>query len=829
MQKLVWINSKETEINLTSGDYGITEWEGFSACDLEVQTQNVPFQDGSVFLDALLNNRELSVTLAINDGKDLEKRYRLRRELISALNPKLGEGYLIYTNDFISKRIKCLAQMPVFPTHNSDKAGTPKASLSWTACDPYWEDVEESKFSYIAPKQVTINNEGDVPTQLKIELFSAITNPSIKNLTTKQQLNFLFDEPKNVEINTNIGNKNIFEIEDTNRSYFSNLNITRCFYSNKLSKYVIIVDKQYIFVTDDFSNIIPYGISNGYLDKVFEVDNVFYSSGVDTIYYGEDLLNLNTIQFEGVQKVIYSEELNLFCLIAGINKIYVSSDFTNWTDVSVTLADANKMSDIIYCNYLHKFIAVNEGCYLLFSSDGHSWTSHYYTELGFRPYTYIYSAENKNILFSYNDYYCRYSQDGLTWINTLNLAGNNKKLCFFEKDNIIYCATQNSNSENVLKFSLDGKNWFIQYENFEGSQINEVVIDNLITYFLGSNITLVKTMDFIIWEPSGNLKSLPKSMNTLEYIDFLNVFLYAESKKLFMFKEDINENQLVFDISDTNNYFGAISVINNVIYVMAKSYSNSIVTFYKTTDLINWESIITDLAPSIMSKIQCINKVHRYFCCESLYRFFYSDDLIHWNNMSLNSDSGYYVYNEKINLLIFVSLFTSTTSYRVSNNYGNTWTSIHNPNISGNVILNEKNQFVVLHENIISISDDGYTWETISLSNSYSYIFLNKFTNKYFLLNSSDVYFSETFDFVDVKKQEVLPRLSKAVFSNNLIFLCSGTELVIIQYEKIKNCIKDLLNNSDMNFKLDVGENVLNFTPGQFSCNLYYRQKYIGV
>ena len=57
MQKLVWINSKGTEINLTSGDYGITEWEGFSACDVEVQTQNVPFQDGSVFLDALLNNK----------------------------------------------------------------------------------------------------------------------------------------------------------------------------------------------------------------------------------------------------------------------------------------------------------------------------------------------------------------------------------------------------------------------------------------------------------------------------------------------------------------------------------------------------------------------------------------------------------------------------------------------------------------------------------------------------------------------------------------------------------------------------------------------------
>ena len=223
MQKLVWVNSKGTEINLTSGDYGITEWEGFSACDVEVQTQNVPFQDGSVFLDALLNNRELSVTLAINDGKDLEKRYRLRRELISALNPKLGEGYLIYTNDFISKRIKCLAQMPVFPTHNSDKAGTPKASLSWTACDPYWEDLEET--SVTISDFAEIENNGDIEIQLEGEIIGYESDNSEVQIGDKK---LIFNGNQKYNFSTLTGDKkvvkNTIQLKTINKGINPNYN-----------------------------------------------------------------------------------------------------------------------------------------------------------------------------------------------------------------------------------------------------------------------------------------------------------------------------------------------------------------------------------------------------------------------------------------------------------------------------------------------------------------------------------------------------------------------------------------------------------------------------
>ena len=142
MQKLIFVNGNEEEIDLTAGDFGITNWSGLSNADLNLQTQQVPYQDGSVFIDALLENREISVTVAVKDDNDLYKRYQLKRELISALNPKLGEGYLYYENDFLKRRIKVVPQLPIFENKNSNDAGTLKASITWTACGVYWEDVE---------------------------------------------------------------------------------------------------------------------------------------------------------------------------------------------------------------------------------------------------------------------------------------------------------------------------------------------------------------------------------------------------------------------------------------------------------------------------------------------------------------------------------------------------------------------------------------------------------------------------------------------------------------------------------------------------------------
>ena len=99
------------------------------------------------------------------------------------------------------------------------------------------------------------------------------------------------------------------------------------------------------------------------LKNVIEVGNNFYSCGDDKVYYGDDILNLNSIQIEEgvlIRKICYSSDLSLFCAVGGIDKIYTSSDFINWTDVSIPLAYPNRMTDVIYCDFLNKLVIVND-------------------------------------------------------------------------------------------------------------------------------------------------------------------------------------------------------------------------------------------------------------------------------------------------------------------------------------------------------------------------------------------------------------------------------------------------------------------------------------
>ena len=188
MQKLVFTNGGGQTIDLTSGNFGITNWEGLSGVDLNIQTQQVPFQDGGVFLDALMEQREISVTVAIQDNNDLSARYERKRQLISALNPKLGEGVLVYTNDYLSRQIKAVPQLPIFENKNSNDAGTLKASVVFSCPSPYWEDLEETVIDISDKKRKIIENNGDVPVGIKVTVKGArIGYPMIQNITTNKQ------------------------------------------------------------------------------------------------------------------------------------------------------------------------------------------------------------------------------------------------------------------------------------------------------------------------------------------------------------------------------------------------------------------------------------------------------------------------------------------------------------------------------------------------------------------------------------------------------------------------------------------------------------------
>ena len=332
MQKLIFRNANGVEVDLTSGDFGITDWKGFSDVSLNLQTQQVPFQDGSVYLDGLLGNREISVTLAVNDNNDLEKRYELRRNLIEILNPKLGEGTLIYKNDYLMRQIKGVPLLPVFKNKNSNDRETLKASLAWTCPNPYWEDVEETRIHLTAGARQAVRNDGDVPCQVKVDLFTnGVTNPQIKNFTENKKIHLNGTFTNGININTNVGEKSVsteeleFKLSNFGSALFS---IT---YSESLGLFVAV------------------GYSGTILTSTDGITWISRTSGTSQFLYS----------------VTYSESLGLFVAVGNGGTILTSTDGITWNDINGSIK--TPLNSVLSVDSLNLFIAVGYSNQILLS------------------------------------------------------------------------------------------------------------------------------------------------------------------------------------------------------------------------------------------------------------------------------------------------------------------------------------------------------------------------------------------------------------------------------------------------------------------------------
>jgi photosystem II stability/assembly factor-like uncharacterized protein len=444
MQKLVWQNSNGDEIDLTSGNYGITNWEGFSNADLNIQSQQVPFQDGGVFLDALMEQRELSVTLAMNDGGNLETRYRLRRELAHALNPKLGEGYLIYTNDFISKRIKCVAQIPLFETHNSNDSGTPKASLAWTACNPYWEDLEEITIE-LSPDGITlIQNNGDIPTEVSLNIV-AIENGDLEiiNKNNNNEISLtLSDDLQDVLITTQVGNKTAIGRSLQNNIKFNNISNMGLFL---MVNYKYIPEKKKVYIVGYYGTVITSEDGKKY-----------------------EILNIGTN--ETLIDITCSPSGKLV-LIGENGFIATSNDGTTW---SIQTALAYNLSNIYFSEILNKFVILaidSNGAYILDSTDGITWETLYSLPSSVRICGFVETNTKMYIACDYvedNNHSLGFfsSSDGDIWAGTgviyTQHVDSYTDFIYAEKLNRFAIISQ-ANKKVIT--SADGITWGIQNDN----------------------------------------------------------------------------------------------------------------------------------------------------------------------------------------------------------------------------------------------------------------------------------------------------------------------------------------------------------------------------
>lgn len=230
MQRIIFTNARGQSVELkSSAPFLLQSIEGLGDVDADIQTQKAPFQDGSTYIDSVLQERAISLEIVIlADKSTLLKQ---RQFLASVFNPKLGPGTLRYENGETIREIEAVPDgVPIFPSGRDNRGPVFQKSIVNLLCpEPFWLDEfsTSEKMSYILgglsfPLRLgtkfaqrgfkkVLHNKGDVSTPVTIEFYGPATNPVVWNRTTGEfvRVNRSLGEQDKLVISTEFGNKSV--------------------------------------------------------------------------------------------------------------------------------------------------------------------------------------------------------------------------------------------------------------------------------------------------------------------------------------------------------------------------------------------------------------------------------------------------------------------------------------------------------------------------------------------------------------------------------------------------------------------------------------------
>lgn len=230
-EKVIFTNARGQSIELTNRrPFLLESIDGKGDVGAEIQTQTAPFQDGSTFIDSLLQPRSLSLRVSILVDKQ-EDLLSQRQHVASVFNPKLGLGTLIYVNGTTQREIKAVPEnVPTFLSGGDNKGLRFQRSLINLLCpSPFWEGLNPEnykledfvgnfRFAFRFPVRFstrgdgkTLINKGDVPTPIKVEFRGPVLNPKITNVSTGEFIKINADIPADYKLilDTSFGNKRV--------------------------------------------------------------------------------------------------------------------------------------------------------------------------------------------------------------------------------------------------------------------------------------------------------------------------------------------------------------------------------------------------------------------------------------------------------------------------------------------------------------------------------------------------------------------------------------------------------------------------------------------
>jgi hypothetical protein len=262
MQTLEFINAAGERVLLgNSRPFILSHIDGTGGADAEIKSTRSPYQDGSTVSGVQLADRLITLTGAVM-APTREEMYELRRQLARVLNPKLGEGRLIYTNDYRSFAAKAIPdESPKFTDRLSNNQ---LFQASFTCPDPFWHDVLDSEralkymnggwtfpwrlkswFTLIGYKGI-YRNVGDESAPLLIRYYGPAKNPVVTNETTGEFIKVAYELSSTdvLEINTAFGRKRVEVVaaDGTRTNVFHWIDLNSTFYQLQLGDNLISYD-----------------------------------------------------------------------------------------------------------------------------------------------------------------------------------------------------------------------------------------------------------------------------------------------------------------------------------------------------------------------------------------------------------------------------------------------------------------------------------------------------------------------------------------------------------------------------------------------------------
>ncbi|MEO7904645.1 MAG: phage tail family protein [Candidatus Saccharimonadales bacterium] len=255
MQKITYTNDRGESVVLTHrAPFILSKIDGLGDVDADMQLQKAPYQDGSTYIDSLLQPRFINMEVSIY-GTNRDDISLKRQELGRIFNPKVG-GTLLYENGRVKRKVKAYPEhVPKYPS--SDRGGRHQISLVNLVCpNPYWQNANESVEQLVTfsggltfplqlptifgnqdstAKSRIMVNEGDSPTPIEVIFEGPATSPiRIENETTGEFIevaqNLLVGEK--LWISTAFGKKRVEKIsEDGARANaFNYINLESVFF-----------------------------------------------------------------------------------------------------------------------------------------------------------------------------------------------------------------------------------------------------------------------------------------------------------------------------------------------------------------------------------------------------------------------------------------------------------------------------------------------------------------------------------------------------------------------------------------------------------------------